>query len=93
MKIAEIVKMADRFVKMTKRSEIDYSEWEPLLKDEGWKDQLRGGRADKCVPSDFDKEQLIRGAIIEFEHTNDKTIALEIAQDHLSADPNYYRKL
>ncbi len=98
--------MADEFLKITKRaekkagpghlltrSEVFGSGWEDLLKDEAWKDQIPGGKADKCVPSCFDQEQLLRGAHIELEHTRDKRKALEIAMDHLLESKNYYRKL
>jgi hypothetical protein len=111
MKVAEIVKMADEFVKMTKRAKEEKAgpghlltrsevfggaygpEWRALLDDSKWKEKLHGGDAEGMVPSDFDAEELLRGGVIEFEHTNDKRIALQISADHLSADPNYYRKL
>lgn len=39
------------------------------------------------------KKQLNKGIKVEMEHTKDKTIAKEIAMDHLYEDPNYYDKL
>lgn len=58
-----------------------------------YKDQLKGGRADNKKPSDFDKKQLAEGTRHEREHTKKKSLAQEIAMDHLSEDPKYYQKL
>lgn len=57
------------------------------------KDQLEGGRADNSKPSDFDKKQLEIGIKHEMEHTKDKSIAKEIAMDHLKEDADYYSDL
>jgi hypothetical protein len=57
------------------------------------KDKIPGGLADKKSPKDFDRERLAQGIKVEMEHTSDKAIAREIAMDHLTEDPNYYRKL
>lgn len=57
------------------------------------KDRLPGGLADKKKPSDFNKENLNEGIEIELEHTNDRSLAQEIAMDHLTEDCNYYKKL
>ena len=57
------------------------------------KDKLKGGLADKKKPSDFNQSQLKAGAKVEREHTKNKSIAREIAQDHLTEDKNYYKKL
>jgi len=56
-------------------------------------DHLDGGLADSKNESDFDKEQLHNGMLVELEHTKDIEIAKEIAMDHLSEDPEYYKKL
>ena len=37
--------------------------------------------------------QLEKGISVEMEHTDDRSIAREIAMDHLMEDPNYYDKL
>ena len=58
-----------------------------------WKDKLKGGKADKRSPSDFNRKQLEAGRKHEIEHTNDSHKALEIAMDHLEEDPMYYEKL
>jgi hypothetical protein len=39
------------------------------------------------------KKQLNMGISIESEHTNNESMAREIAMDHLSEDPNYYTNL
>lgn len=58
-----------------------------------FEDQIKGGKADKKKPSDFDPEELKMGIEIEQEHTNDKKLAQEIATDHLTEFPNYYTEL
>lgn len=57
------------------------------------REELKGGRADNRSDSDFDAEQLEIGIKHEMEHTKNRKIAKEIAKDHLSEDPNYYKKL
>lgn len=54
---------------------------------------LLGGLADGKLPSDFPPEALAEGTQVEMEHTDDETIAREIAMDHLTEDPEYYTKL
>lgn len=58
-----------------------------------WSDKVKGGLADKSKPSDFDQTQLKAGIKVEMEHTDDAHLAAEIAMDHLSEDPDYYKKL
>lgn len=43
--------------------------------------------------SQFNQKQLDIGTKEEFEHTKDKKIARQIAADHLSENPNYYKIL
>ena len=57
------------------------------------KDKVKGGKADKASPKDFNQKELKKGMKVEREHTTDKEIAMEIAMDHLSEDNTYYRKL
>ena len=57
------------------------------------KDKIPGGLADNKKPSDFVKRKLEEGIKVEMEHTSDKAIAREIAMDHITEDPNYYKKL
>jgi hypothetical protein len=57
------------------------------------RDRMPGGLADKSKPSEFDPDQLRMGIDVEMEHTKDRSIAREIAMDHLKEDPRYYTKL
>ena len=59
----------------------------------GFEDQIPGGLADESSPSDFDQGQLEKGIKVEKEHTDDPSLAEEIAMDHLFEDPKYYDKL
>jgi hypothetical protein len=61
-----------------------------IIKD---KEKLHGGKGDYRPDSDFDKKDLEDGIKHEMEHTKDRQVAKEIAKDHLSEDPNYYKKL
>lgn len=66
-------------------------------------EKLKGGVADKMSLGDIahkhkiDVEiltkQFIKGVKIEMEHTSNKSLASEIALDHLFEDPKYYDKL
>jgi hypothetical protein len=56
-------------------------------------EKMKGGLGDNRPDSDFNQEQLKNGIEVESEHTKDRKIAKEIAKDHLSEDPNYYKKL
>jgi sulfur carrier protein ThiS len=57
------------------------------------KDKISGGLADDKQPRQFDKKKLEAGIKVEMEHTSDRSIAKEIAMDHLTEDPDYYEKL
>jgi len=69
----------------------DQSDWSRLAKG----DLIPGGVGDKAHPSDVDPEQLAKGIKVEMEHTGDKSVAQEIALDHLSepGNSNYYGRL
>jgi hypothetical protein len=41
----------------------------------------------------FDAKQLAMGIKVESEHTDDKSLAKQIAKAHLSEFPDYYTKL
>jgi hypothetical protein len=56
-------------------------------------EKLKGGLGDRRPDSDFDPKELERGIKVEMEHTKDRKVAKEIAKDHLTEDPNYYKKL
>lgn len=58
-----------------------------------WKDKLPGGLSDKKTPDDFDSSSLREGRKVESEHTKDKHLQAEISMDHLTEDPQYYKKL
>jgi hypothetical protein len=45
------------------------------------------------MPLQSIKKKLDQGIKVEMEHTTDKSIAREIAMDHIYEDPNYYTKL
>lgn len=54
-------------------------------------DIIPGGLADNKSPGS--KSQKAKGTKVEYEHTNSKSMAKEIAEDHLAEDPKYYNKL
>lgn len=57
------------------------------------KEKLKGGMGDNKPDSAFNKKELSAGVEDEAgEHTPDKDVAKEIAKDHLSKDPEYYKK-
>jgi len=58
-----------------------------------WMDRLPGGLADKRSPDQFEPHSLAKGVQVETEHTDDFFVAMEIAMDHLTEDPDYYEKL
>ncbi len=43
--------------------------------------------------SDFDKNQLEKGIKVEMEHTDDRSLAKQIAKAHLAEIPDYYDRL
>lgn len=57
------------------------------------KDKIPGGKADGKDLSEYSQNQLLKGVLVEFEHTNDVGTALEIATDHLEEFPDYYDAL
>ena len=56
-----------------------------------WQDHISGGLAEGKKPSDFPAEDLVLGMTVEMEHTSDPAVACEIAMDHLTEKPDYYR--
>ena len=56
-------------------------------------DKIPGGLADNKKPSDFNPKSIKQGIKVELEHTSDKSMAREIASDHLTEDKDYYKKL
>lgn len=66
-------------------------------------DKINGGLADKMTVSDIAKKhnvssatiekEIRKGIGVELEHTDDSSLAREIAKDHMVEDPKYYTKL
>jgi len=56
-------------------------------------DMLPGGKGDTTALKNVNPDQLKLGIKVEMEHTNDTSMAKEIAIDHLTEDPEYYSKL
>ena len=56
---------------------------------------LKGGLAEKAgkTEKDFNPKSVAQGAKVESEHTSNKALRKEIAMDHLTEDPQYYKKL
>jgi hypothetical protein len=59
----------------------------------GQNDLLPGGKADNLPDREISPVALAEGAEHEHEHTNNDQVAKEIAKDHLSEDPRYYKKV
>jgi len=57
------------------------------------REHIPGGLSSGKSPKDFDPKLLAEGIKVEMEHTTSKAIAREIAMDHLTEDPLYYKKL
>jgi hypothetical protein len=55
-------------------------------------DLLPGGTADNMPDTKFLPKALAEGKEDEREHTDNSQVAKEIAKDHLSKDPQYYKK-
>jgi len=45
------------------------------------------------VDADTIRKAVEKGTKVESEHTDDKSVARQIAMDHVFEDPNYYDKL
>jgi len=54
---------------------------------------LLNGKGKDLNADDVDRRQLLIGIAVEKEHSTNKTVAMRIALDHLSEDPEYYTKL
>lgn len=56
---------------------------------------LAGGLAERkgFTEADADPWELRRGEKHELEHTNERSLARQIALDHLAEDPRYYSRL
>lgn len=56
-------------------------------------DVIPGGKGDKLPDSAVPRKNLEEGQSHELEHTGSKSVAKEIAKDHLAEDVGYYEKL
>jgi hypothetical protein len=75
-----------------KMQNINYNKYREWLNER--KEKLKGGLGDNKPDTSFDKKQLDIGVEDETgEHTKSKQVGKEIAKDHLSADPDYYKKI
>jgi hypothetical protein len=63
------------------------------LERNGAVEELAGGLAYGQGDDQFDAKALNAGTKVELEHTDDASLAKQIAKDHLSEDPKYYEKL
>ena len=57
------------------------------------KDQIPGGKADGKDLTNYQVKQLLKGILVELEHTDDVGLALEISTDHLQESDTYYDSL
>jgi hypothetical protein len=60
---------------------------------DNFKTSLKGSKVKKSDISKFKPSDLCEGMQIEFEHTTDAMVALEIALAHLNERKDYYYKL
>lgn len=73
-----------------------YSYWDAhkiALRSERQKEYIKGGLGGHLPDEAFDKRSLQAGVKVEMEHTNNPSVAKEIARDHLTEDSRYYQKL
>jgi GMP synthase-like glutamine amidotransferase len=56
-------------------------------------EKIPGGLADNKPATKYSDKELQMGVDVEFEHTNDRATAREIAKDHLEEIPDYYTRL
>ena len=56
-------------------------------------EKLVGGKGDHQPDSKYSKKELAKGVVHETEHTDDKSVAKEIAKDHLEEKSDYYDEL
>ena len=55
-------------------------------------EEIPGGVGDNTDPESLNRRELEIGISVEMEHTDNPSIAKEIAVDHLTEDPQYYSK-
>lgn len=96
------LEMYDRDFKGYEVEDVDITNLE-LVSNSINEDKIKGGLSDKMSLKDIAKKhdttekelqkQLDKGIEVEMEHTDKKSVAKEIAMDHLFEDPKYYDKL
>jgi len=72
---------------------LSFQDFLAIYDDPYWEESIVGGLAEEKYPTEFDVIQLYQGTLVELEHTPNPYIAIEIAMDHLTEDPDYYQKL
>jgi hypothetical protein len=55
--------------------------------------KLKNGKGENLTQDDVDPKELEMGIAVEMEHTDDESVSQEIAMDHLSELPDYYKHL
>lgn len=78
---------------MQAKKEEKREEQEEMQESVGKAEVIPGGLSSGKPDSDFDESSIAEGAKVELEHTSNLMMAREIAKDHLSEDPDYYKKL
>lgn len=66
------------------------------LLDGFYKETIKGGEKGEGhgkKPSDFNSKDLLKGMVVELEHSDDELVAMELVIDHLAEDEKYYDKL
>ena len=67
--------------------------WVMRKADPSQQEMIPGGLASGKADTAFDPEALKVGMKVELEHSGNAKLAREIAKDHLTEDPDYYKKL
>jgi len=84
----------DEFCDLVKSSRLEkLYKRRPDIKKKHEDEKIKGGLADGKPDSKYNKKQIKDGTKVEYEHTNDKETAKEIAKDHLEEIPDYYTRL
>lgn len=92
--VRELVQQRKAAAEPTSRFDLNFGEEATLMVSTLLEDDIPGGKApDDHSWGNLDKKQLAIGTKVEMEHTNDHGKAEEIAADHLTEDPDYYKKL
>lgn len=81
-------------------SEVKLKKYRDVIKEKfsvdisGWgATEIPGGKSEGHSVTEYELQELIWGIEVEFEHTSNALVALEIAMDHLQEMPDYYTRL